>query len=69
MIMISINLNFSIMKTLKDLNGVKTLTKTEQRSIKGGVYACGDGFDCPNGWTCPVDYHTPGSHECMHKVW
>jgi hypothetical protein len=56
------------MKTLKELVGVKTLTKNDQRSIKGGVYACGSGINCPTGWCCPVDYHTPGTFTCAHHT-
>jgi len=46
------------MKNLKELTGVKVLSKTEQKSIKGGM-ACSP----ENGWWCPE-----GS-ECCIKRW
>jgi len=41
------------MKNLKELQGVKVLSKTEQKTIKGGVQACDTwGHNCYPGWTC-----------------
>lgn len=56
------------MKNLKELKGVKVLNKNEQKAIKGGVAACGDGHQCPIGWSCPVDYHTPGTYSCRRGI-
>ncbi len=56
------------MKNLKDLSGVKVLNKNEQKTIKGGVTACGGGAQCPSGWCCPRDYHLPGNFACRRCV-
>ena len=56
------------MKTLKELNGVKALSKPEQKAIKGGVFACGMGYQCPPGWTCPKDYNYPSHMACTRGV-
>ena len=56
------------MKTLKGIKGVKELSKSEQKEIKGGRQACGNGYKCWPTWTCPVDYHTPGNYECQPGI-
>jgi len=56
------------MKNLKDLSGVKILNKNEQKAIKGGVFACGDGAQCPSGWCCPKDYRLSGNVACTRCV-
>jgi hypothetical protein len=56
------------MKTLKELKGVKTLSKQEQKQINGGVYACGSGYQCPTGWCCPTAYTTPGTFACQRCI-
>lgn len=43
------------MKTLKDLKGVKELSKNEQKSLCGGKLACDPQHPCPPG-TCCVNY-------------
>lgn len=48
--------NFSIMKTLKELKGVKQLGKKEQQAINGGKMACkvlsnGEEY-CPYPYVC-----------------
>jgi hypothetical protein len=48
------------MKNLKELNGVKVLSKNEQKLIKGGA-ACGD-F---NDYTCNGD----NSFCCLKTPW
>lgn len=44
------------MKNLKDLNGVKSLSKMEQRAINGGQKMClwspTKGYYCPAPYTC-----------------
>jgi hypothetical protein len=43
------------MKTLKELKGVKELSKTEQRTINGGVIigkSCDQYHPCPSGQCC-----------------
>jgi hypothetical protein len=43
------------MKELKELKGVKLLTKKEQKSVVGG-YACINGTTCPpNSYCCYGD--------------
>ncbi|WP_156133118.1 hypothetical protein [Lacinutrix sp. Hel_I_90] len=54
------------MKNLKNLG--KALTKVEQRSINGGVFACGGGHQCPPGWTCPYDYRTGTNWACQRSL-
>lgn len=39
------------MKELKDIKGVKTLSKKEQKSISGG-FGCLTGSSCPTGTRC-----------------
>jgi hypothetical protein len=39
------------MKKLKELKGVKLLSKTQQKSIAGGL-ACSDVYPCPTGYCC-----------------
>jgi len=56
------------MKNLKELKGVKTLSKNEQKAINGGVFACGMGYDCPEGWTCPIDYNSPIQVGCIREI-
>lgn len=41
------------MKTLKELKGVKKLSKTEQKSINGGL-ACNDQHLCPGKSCCVI---------------
>ncbi|NOU17632.1 MAG: hypothetical protein HOO91_08745 [Bacteroidales bacterium] len=41
------------MKNLKELKGVKVLSKNEQKSVAGGYQHCGDGIHyCWPGWCC-----------------
>ncbi len=40
------------MKDLKNLKGAKSLSKNEQRSIKGGLKACDFDHPCGSGWRC-----------------
>ena len=40
------------MKTLKELNGVKVLSKNDQKSISGGYLQCNINYPCPPGWCC-----------------
>ncbi len=56
------------MKNLKELKGAKVLSKNEQKAIKGGVFACGWGHQCPTGWTCPQDYNYPRNMACLRTV-
>ena len=56
------------MKNLKELKGATVLSKNEQKAIKGGVFACGSGYQCPKGWRCPIDYTAPTHVECIRIV-
>jgi len=40
------------MKNLKDLSGVKTLSKTEQKSINGGFMQCDSQHLCVYPYCC-----------------
>ncbi len=40
------------MKMLINLNGVKTLSKNEQKVITGGKYYCDVNTPCPSGQCC-----------------
>ena len=40
------------MKTLKDLKGVKELSKNEQKTIAGGYQMCDSTHHCWIGWCC-----------------
>lgn len=40
------------MKTLKDLKGVKEISKGEQKELNGGVSSCVVTADCPIGYRC-----------------
>jgi len=41
------------MKKLKNFTGAKSLSKNEQREIKGGkFYFCGEGKTCPPDYYC-----------------
>ncbi len=40
------------MKTLKDLKGVKEISKGEQKELNGGVSSCVVTADCPIGYWC-----------------
>jgi hypothetical protein len=40
------------MKNLKELKGVKVLSKNEQKSITGGVAACDAIHLCGGTWCC-----------------
>ncbi len=45
------------MKDLKNLNGAKTISKSEQRGVKGGVLPgsqCKTLADCPDGFDACV---------------
>lgn len=46
----NINHNFHGNEKLKDLNGAKTLTKIQQKAIRGGVIKC---IKVPVGYICP----------------
>ena len=49
----NIYLNFIKMKELKNLRGAKTLSKNEQRNIKGGTRQCAHGPQpCPPNYMC-----------------
>lgn len=39
------------MRILKKVNGLKMLSKKEQKAVNGG-YACVDGYRCPPGSYC-----------------
>jgi len=56
------------MKKLANLKGVKALSKTQQKSINGGVFACGWGKDCPDGWWCPIDYRRYINRACIPVI-
>jgi hypothetical protein len=43
------------MKTLKDLKGVKELSKSEQRAITGGLACRTSDHGCPTGSYCRPD--------------
>lgn len=48
------------MKNLKSLGIV--LSKSGQKSIHGGAYTCGMGYECPPRYCCPVDPNSGGTH-------
>jgi hypothetical protein len=56
------------MKTLKELKDVRTLSKSEQKTIAGGYLQCDINNPCPEGWCCTgsntggycVKIYTPG---------
>jgi len=50
-----------MLKSILKLSGVKTLTKEEQKSVKGGF--CGDG--CDPAWECC--HYCQGSG-CVYRV-
>ena len=56
------------MKNLKDLKGVKVLSKPQQRLLKGGVQHCDSTHICSTGWYCY--YPTPGTNSgyCMRGI-
>lgn len=43
------------MKDLKQLKGTRTLSKNEQRSIRGGVIICDENNPCPANYLCLWD--------------
>ena len=48
------------MKTLKELKGVKELSKTEQKAINGGRWACRAPANCESGHCCIYGACVPG---------
>ncbi|NOU17156.1 MAG: hypothetical protein HOO91_06315 [Bacteroidales bacterium] len=53
------------MKNLKELKGVKLLSKTEQKSIVGG-YACRyPNYSCPTGSFCCNGLCRPNGSSCL----
>ncbi|WP_310555798.1 hypothetical protein [Flavobacterium sp.] len=56
-----------MLKNILKLNGAQQLSKNEQKSINGGLRACGPGGTCGAGFCCSGSvcyrYGTPG-HLC-----